>query len=334
MKKYFALIITVVILSLTLFVPAFAASKKVIKLSDDYKEMYFGGNTYTRIDASMLHYGDDYEAIVDYYEDDGYYDDALTVTAGYDSFYTTVLTEEQHKEVKMVEILSTNQNETIFLIRIDFYDGAELFIDFIREDMIDEYNKVRNGDTDKYYIDFRYPEGNSVYLKKEIYFTGDKTKVDFWDYDDEFNVYAASPSGSFDVEIGVVFKIESDDYFGSYIESGTNSFDEWFDYSSDKKVDAIKITNEEALEAIKIAEEMYLDDEFGFLFNDELTESVAKIFYTLVFAIFPLAVAVTTLVLAIKSKKSLYKKLLLATSGLSLASLAVFIYIAFTLFNK
>lgn len=334
MKKYFALIITVVILSLTLFVPAFAANKKVIKLSDDYKEMYFGGNTYTRIDASMLHYGDDYEAIVDYYEDDGYYDDALTITAGDDSFYTTVLTEEQHKEVKMVEILSTNQNETIFLIRIDFYDGAELFIDFIREDMIDEYNNVRNGETDEYYIDFRYPEGNSVYLKKEIYFAGDKTKVDFWDYDYEFNVYASSPSGSFDVEIGVVFKIESDYYFGSYIESGTNSYDEWFDYSSDKKVDAIKITNEEALEAIKIAEEMYLDDEFGFLFNDELTESVAKIFFTLVFAIFPLAIAVLTIILAVKSKKGLYKKLLLATSGLSLASLAVFVYIAFTLFNK
>ena len=33
-------------------------------------------------------------------------------------------------------------------------------------------------------------------------------------------------------------------------------------------------------------------------------------------------------------KKGLYKKLLLATSGLSLASLAVFVYIAFTLFNK
>lgn len=334
MKKYFALIITVIILSLSLCVTTFATQKKTIKLSDDYKEMYFGGNTYTRVDASMLRYVDEAEAIVDYYTDDKYYDDALTVTAGEDPYYTTILTEEQHKEVKMVEILSTNHNETIFLIRIDFYDGAELFIDFIREDMIDEYNKVRNGDTDEYYIDFRYPEKNTVSLKKEIFFAGDRTKIDFWEYEYEFNVYADSPSGSFDVEIGILFKIGTDYYFCSYIESGTSSWDEWYEYSSDNKVDAIKITDEEALESIKIAEEMYLEDEFGYLFNDELTETVAKIFFTLIFAILPLAIAVTSLILAIKSKKGLYKKLLLVTSGLSLASVATFIYIAFTLFKS
>ena len=94
-----------------------------------------------------------------------------------------------------------------------------------------------------------------------------------------------------------------------------------------------KDENEPDISTIKKIAEIF-ECSIGYLFNDELTETVAKIFFTLIFAILPLAIAVTSLILAIKSKKGLYKKLLLVTSGLSLASVATFIYIAFTLFNK
>ncbi len=335
MKKYFALIITIVILSLSLLVPSFAADKEVIKLSEDYKELYFRGNTYVRVDASMLKYSDyfTFRYDSDIIEEDSSIYDAETVPADYANKYTTKLTEAQCKEVESVEYLSTNHDETLFFIEIDFFDGSSLYIDFIREDLVDEYLKVINGETKKYYVDFRWPDGNIITADKDKFFIGNEIVVDYFEYDSEFIVYASSATGSFDSEIGVILKLGEKYCFFNFMNADIKSTEElWQSDGSEIKV--IELTDEELIAQLNEAEQKFLDDDYGYLFNDELKETVAKIFFILVFAIFPLAIAVTTLVLAIKSKKGLYKKLLLATSGLSLASLAVFIYIAFTLFNK
>jgi len=338
MKKYIALIITVVILSLSLFVPAFASQKRVITLSDDYKYMYYSGNTYTRVDASMLHFTDRISTVAETYDvttEDEYNGDALSLTDPFDyaSYYTTKLTDEQQKEVKSVEIFNTNHDETLFFITIYFYDGSELSIDFIREDYVDEYNDLINGKSDNYTIDFRWPEGNAIQIDKEKLSIGNKVKFDVYNLSRDFSVYANSSTDSFQAEIGSILSYEDTYYYFSYTGTDIAGIYDLWDLEVDK-IEVIELVDEELINQLKAGEEKYLDDEFGYLFDDELTEAVAKIFFIFVFALIPVAIFVVTLILALKSKKGIYKKLLLTTSTLSLVSLATFIYIAFTLFNK
>ena len=336
MKKYFALIITIVILSLSLLVPSLAADKKVIRLSEDYKKLYFSGNTYTRVDASMLKFNQSASEVVDTYDetvDDVYIYDAETAPADYNSIYKTKLTEAQHKEVKSVEIYNTNHDETLFFIEIDFFDGSILYVDFIREDLVDEYLKVINGETEEYYVDFTWPEGNIITADREKFYIGKEKLVCFWECTLDVTVYADSTTGSFDSEIGTILKFDGKYCFFSFVNSSIKSTDELWEYK-DLKIEVIELSDEELLAQLNEGEQKYLDDDYGYLFDDELQETVARIFFVIAFALIPLAIFVLTLILGIKAKKGVYKKLLLVTSGLSLASLAVFVYIAFTLFNK
>ena len=106
-----------------------------------------------------------------------------------------------------------------------------------------------------------------------------------------------------------------------------------YSFGDDDEIEVVRLTDEKLLGEIKICEEKYYDYEYGYLENDKFTDTVSKIFFIIVFAIAPAVVFVVSLILAIKSKKSLYKKLLFATCGISVAEIVTFIYIAFTLFN-
>ena len=341
MKKYLVLFISVIILSLSLCIPSFASNKRVITLSDDYKYMYYNGATYVRADASMLRFTD--RDLFEFEESENVTDSIVESSEGvytytaydnYQDYYKIMLTEEQNKAIKMVEVTNSNHDEVIFFIIIYFCDGSELHLDFILEDSIDDYNMVISGNTKEYQIDFMWPDDNNITVDKDKFYIGNKTTINSWDYEYNYSIYASSPTDSFDAEIGMILKIENSYYFYSFIESDIKSSLDFYNMNSNKKIKVIELADEELINKIKIGEEKRLNDKFGYLYNDELTETVSKIFFILVFAIFPLAIAVTTLVIAIKAKKGVYKKLLIATSGLSLASLAVFIYIAFTLFNK
>lgn len=332
MKKYLVLFISVIILSLSLCIPSFAANKRVITLSEDYKYMYYDGSTYTRADTSMLYFEDRATYLYDNSEENVENIDYADF-ADYDSYYTIRLTNEQHKEVKAVEISNVSHDETLFYVLIYFCDGSELHIDFLREDLIDEYNKVINGNTDEYYINFLWPEGNIISINKEKLTIGKKLKINAWDYEDDYEVYTYSSTGSFDAEIGLILKNDNSYYFYSFIDSDVKSANEFWELG-DERIEVIELTDDELLNKIKIGEEKRQEDNFGYLYNDELKEAVAKIFFALVFAVIPAVVFISSLILAVKSKKLLYKKLLFATCGISIAEIITFIYIAFTLFNK
>lgn len=336
MKKYFAIIITSIILSLSLLMPSLAADKKVIRLSEDYKELYFSDYTYTRVDASMLRFNQSASEVVDTYDkavDDVYIYDAETVSADYNSIYKFKLTEAQHKEIKSVGIINTNHDETLFFVQIVFFDGSVLYIDFIREDLVDEYLKVINGETKEYYVDFRWPDDNIITADRDKFYIGKEKLVSFWDCTLDVTVYADSTTGSFDSEVGTILKFDEKYYFYSFVNSSIKSTDELWEYD-DLKIEVIELSDEELVAQLKEGEQKYLDDDYGYLFDDELQETVARIFFVITFALIPLAIFALTLILGIKAKKGVYKKLLLITSGLSLASIGTFIYIAFVLFNK
>lgn len=345
MKKYLVLIISVIILSLSLSIPSFAANKRVITLSDDYEYMYYDGSTYSRADTSMLKFTtlDTYmSSSEENYSEEAYASDEIkdipvnTVTefVDYGSYYTVKLTDTQREEVKAVEITNSSYDETLFFVTVYFKDGSELYIDFIREALIDEYNKLINGNADEYYIDFLWPDNNTISAKKDKFFTGSKTTINAWDYEYDYPVYASTPTENFDAEIGIILKLEGSYYFYSFIESNIKSSLDFYNMPENQKIKVIKLSDTDIIEKIKIGEEKRQEDNFGYLYNDELKEAVAKIFFVLVFAVIPAVVFISSLILAVKSKKLLYKKLLFATCGISVAEIITFIYIAFTLFNK
>ena len=321
MKKYISVSIILIVLSIALCVPALASTstERIVTLSDDYMELYYNGMTYVRADASMLHY-DIYSDETDKYEEYGSYYAECPYPSNYNGHYTIKLSDKQHSEINLVEIIDVNDAETIFYIIIHFKDGSELHIDFLGEKFIDEYRRITSGNTDKFVIDFMWPEGNKVTIDKEKLFIGNKTVIDTWEYEEEFSVFANSPTGGFEAQLGYVFSINDEYYF--------------YYNNSENETEAIKLTDEETLKSIKAGVEKYYNDDYGYLYNDELTETVSKIFFIIVFAIAPAVVCIVTFILALKSKKALYKKLLFATCGISVAEIITFIYIAFTLFNN
>ena len=318
MKKYIALLIAVIVLSFSLCIPSFAIEERIVTLSDDYKNLYLNGSTYVRADTSMIFYelnddGDDNLQYGSYYAD-------CPAPTNYNGHYYIKLSDKQHSEIESVDICEVNKKETIFIIIIYFKDGSELHIDFLREDLIDEYIQITSGNTDTYIIDFMWPEGNEVTIDKEKLFIGNKTVIDTWEYEEEFSVFANSPTGGFEAQLGYVFSINDEYYF--------------YYYNSENETEAIKLTDEETLKSIKAGVEKYYNDDYGYLYNNKLTETISKTFFILIFALAPAVIFVASLILAIKSKKMLYKKLLFATSGISVAVIVTFIYIAFTLFNN
>lgn len=317
MKKSISLLIAVLVISFSLCIPSFASDKNIITLSEDYKNLYFDGFTYLRADASMIFYDmyDDGSDDVHY----GSYYANCPVPTDYNGHYSIKLSENQSIEIESVVISDVSYKETIFLITIYFNDGSELQIDFLREDLIDEYNRITSGNTDTYIIDFMWPEGNEISVDREKLYIGNKIKMSSWEYEEEFSVYANSPTGGFKAELGMIFSI-NDEYYFHY-------------YNSNDEIDAIKLTDEEILNAIETGVEKYYNDDYGYIYNYKLTEVISKIFFIFIFAFVPAIVFIVSIIYAVKSKKVLYKKLLFATSGISVAGIITFIYIAFTLFN-
>ncbi len=336
MKKYISLFITLIVLSLVLSVSTSAVTvEKTVTFSEDYKNLYFNGSTYIRVDTDMLYYISYDQSITDDYTKSfgAYYVECPPLPVNYENYYTIKLTDEQHKEIEMIEIDDVSQTENIFIVTIYFLDGSEFYIGFLREDLLEEYNELVNGNSPKYTIDFMWPDGNEATIEKEKFFIGKKTKIDIWDYDEEFYVYAKSEKCGFDAEIGVLHSKDGKYYFFDYNDLGIKS-DEELTNIGNYEIEAVELTDKEMLENIQAGEEKYYEDDYGYIYNDELTERVSKIFYTILFAVFPAIIFIVSLILAIKSKKALYKKLLFATCGISIAEIITFIYIAFTLFNN
>ncbi len=329
MKKFISIFIILIVLSLVLCASASAATERIVTISEDYNELYFNGSTYIRRDTSMLSYDNSFKYNSDEYG--SYYTDC-PMPVNYNGQYTIKLTDKQHKEIDMVEIFDVNTKETIFTVIIYFKDGSELHIDFLREDLVEEYDKITNGNVDKFTIDFMWPDGNAILLDKEDFYIGNKTTIDQYECEEEFPVSADSVKGGFDAEIGSIYVKNDNYFFYSYIDAGFKSLDDFIE-NSDSKIKVIKLTDEDIINEIEIGIEKYYEDDYGYLYNDELTEFVSKIFFIIVFAIVPAVVFVASLILAVKSKKSLYKRLLFATGGISLAVIVTFVYIAFTLFN-
>lgn len=342
MKKFIYVVVTVLILSLSLSVVSFAATSvtvednkifksehaPVITFSDDFKTLYYNGHTYYQKDLSMFesYIVTDYYPDADYYED---YDDVIS-TDDYDVIYFAdyKLTEEQEKYVSSVDV---SGDDIIVFLTVRYKDGTSLSLELLRDDYLDDYEKLTAEKFNKYEIDFEYPYENVVNVDRKFLFENEKELINVESYRYDylcFNVYIHTDDGTLSYYPGLLYILDDEFYYFSFEENNVEPDYDYSYYGIDlenfSEVYVHKITNEDIITQLKEAEQTYYEDDFGIFENDELANSISYFFLTLIFGVVPGIVFVVSLVFAIIKKKT-YRKLLFAVCGFTLAEIITFI---------
>lgn len=308
MKKIISVIIPVLLLFSCLGLTAFAENSSVT-ISDDYQKLYLDGNSYSRFNNS-------------------------TIEVEYFSFNADVELNATQQELIDEVVLETNENITIISADIYFKDGAVLSVGFLHDDYLEIYNEISTGQITECIIDFEWPEGNTVVTEKTA-LLGDAVTLygDDLKWCDYYPVIIKTSDESLTLYEGALLIINDEYYYTDFSEAAVAN---WYDFNpyDYSELPAHKITDTELLASIKAAEEEYYSDDLGFLYDDNLTETVSAVFLIFVFAIVPFAILVVFLVLAIRSK-TVYRKMFSTICILSGAELAIFAIItAFVMMPK
>ncbi len=334
MKKSILILALVLAFSFTFSVSSFAGYDNIADLSDDYSTLYINGDSYSRANTDTVD--------LDVFADGQVYSSGFGSedknSINYVENIKIELTDSQKSELTKAYVRTMGEEQLFAIAELYYEDGTTIWYSYVRDDVKEDFEKIKNGKTEEFTLEFSTYSDQGDILKnisKKNLLTGNKSSIPFYEYQ-EFDVVVYSEKYNYSVYKGFLYVNDDKNsyYYFDFEENGLTSNFDLYEFGYISEIEAHKITDEETIAIIEEGLQEYYDGDYGYLYNEEFTEPVAKIFFALVFAIFPLAIAVTSLVLSIKSKKGLYKKLLLAISGLSLASLAVFVYIAFTLFNK
>ena len=302
MKKWISVLITTMLLLSCLGMTAFA-KKASATISDDFQKLYLDGNSYSRFDTSMLE--------IEYYE---------TLNE------TVTLSAVQQETVKSV-ILDGNEYRNIISATISYKDGATLSVEFLRDDYLNTYEAIINGENNKYIIDFEWPEGNTVTAKKTSLLgnsvTLSATQLEWCDY---YKITVQSIDGYLTVQKGALIIINDQYYYVDFSEAGIENWEYFAPYDF-SELSAYKISDASLCDEIKEAEDAYYADDMGFLFDDDFTETISTVFLIFAFAFIPLVIFVVFLFLAFRSK-TVYRKLFTTICILSVTELTVFVTIA------
>lgn len=279
-----------------------------ITFSDDYKILYFGNEPYVRFSL-----------------------DEITSDTIYEVKNKVVLNKQQKQEVEKVILLATEKG-SIFSADIYYADCANLYVEFIKEELYNEYQNSQNLDGTEYSIDFFIPDGNIVKVEKDKLYGKEVTLKDidyYYDITGPYYVTLELAAGEFTVDKGEIFNYEDEWYYADcemskFINEKLNEEDEIFD------IQAYKISDAQLIAQLTEAEEKYYTEDFGFLVDDELTEKIANIFFIILFLIVPLIIFIFALVLALRSNK-VYRKMFSVISAISAAEVIVFAIVSIIL---
>ena len=317
MKRKLCIISITVLIMFCLAITSMAdtvVQKPQVSFNDDFTKMYYNGKTFSRIDASMLEYDFNYDEIInDVIEyDDGVYTDSYSVVNETDEY--TVTPNPAHTFVEDIYVYA-DIKEVLFFADITYKDGAYLSCSYLRDDYTNEYNKIIAGDTEQVTIDFIFPDGNTVICDSAKLKTGTPAKAR-WNYE-SFCVYSYTKDNVLRAEVGQLFYENDKFYYFDYAKEGITSED-FYSYEYDEILPVTEVTDEALKAEIEIAVQEYYNDDMGFVFNDDLSESISKVFYSVLFLLIPLAVCIGSLILFIKAKKPIYKKIFATICVLSL----------------
>ncbi len=293
-KKILSLLIAVLLIVPVFALNVSAATYCDISLGEDYQYLVHNGVNYTRFDSSMTEweYDDSFNGIT--------YDIA---------------------EVKYVDY-ELSVNDIIITATIYLNDGSSISASYINENYSAEHSVIsRYANT--YTVDFYYPDENRVDIPSKKIFA-EKTalpNISFLTYD-SFDVKAYCRDDSVYVKKGTLFLINDEYYYIDFYELGITDPDT-FNPEIQIGLPAYKITDAEILEKLDTAYSEYNDDFVGLLGSD-FTENIAIVLLCLAFAVIPLAVLITFLILSLRAKAPVYKKMFRAIWIISAAELVVF----------
>ena len=251
MKKFISYIITILLLCSCLGLSVFANFAKAT-ISDNTQEIYWEQNTYLRFNTSEL--------VTDY---------------GHE--VEVVLSDQQRKTIDNVLL---TRNDTMTMLRADIYykDGSVLTAEFLREDYVETYENLLKEDSGTYVIDFQFPKGNTLTVEKTALF-GEKATLTSKDLEwcNYFPVVMKSEDEIITTYHGALINIDSDYYYVDFKETQVESWYE-FDPYGYTELSVYEISDAILLADIESCMEEYYSEDFGFLFNDNLSESISLIF--------------------------------------------------------
>ncbi len=337
MKKITYVLITALILSLCLGITSFAmptensSSTNTVKFSEDFRTMYYkdyefhqknviGFHTYVLVDY------EDYED----YEIAEFYADSVTIEENWVSIadgthYTNYeLSDSQKNTVDYVEIFG---DDIIVNVTVYYKDGTSLMLDLLRDEYMDDYEALKSGKYDNYQIEYDWPEDNTVNVTKEILTQNPAETINIDDYNiyDYQNIYLHNQDGTLSFTPGYLVTLDESNYYLDLNENNIKDEEAFYEvFGLRSKFTLHKITDDAVLEDIRLAEEAYYEDDYGYLYNDKLANTISFFFLIVIFGIIPGIIFVISLVFAIIKKKT-YRKLLFATSFFTLAEIIVFI---------
>ena len=245
-------------------------------LSEDMQTLNWQGTAYVRFNDTRLQ---------------GYYVDYGT---------TLELTEEQQKHIEKTTL--TMQPSTIAIkVNLQYIDGANMTMTFIREDMYEPYAALLNADT--VLIQFSYPERTQVELKLNI----DTMEQEILFEDDYYssNTFkAVAEDAGMSVSAGMMLALDDTYYYVDYEECQKI-------YNGDDEALRIKawvISDEDTCAKLDEALDAYYGG-LGIFEDDNFSEAVSKVFLIATFVVLPTMVLILFVVLAIIAKTPVYKKL-------------------------
>lgn len=287
MKKRIVLLLLAVLMLVVLTVPALATEDPIettaaeeeiiVTLSEDLQQAQVNGVTYVRFNSSYL---------TNWMSD-------ITVEAE--------LSETQKQSIKQAYVQT--YESPVIRVEIDYLDGAELTVKYIREDMKARYEELLT--TDSCEISFIYydDDPNNVLFslerargKEEILF-----RKDIYYYS-TFRVVAKDESG-LTVSRGMLLKDGDVYYYVDYAELGST------DIYEQERTKAWQITDEALIADIEKGLDEYYGEDWGVLEDQDFSEQVSKVFLIILFMVIPGAMLILFFVLAIRAKTPVYKKL-------------------------
>ncbi len=341
MKKFIYVIVTALILSLCLGVTSFATgttdvaddsatTPPVMTFSEDFQIMYYDGYEYHQKDLRLFETGYSSEFDASAFNIDNF-NDIMSAGDYYDLYnvgYELTNTQKELVESIYVDTFASFSDISA-TVEITYKNGTYLTVSYLREDYIDDYEKFLNGDYTEIVIDFFWPEENVIITSKNLLMTGNTKEIsvdDFWYHSMDFGVYVKTDDGALSYGIGQVLEMNGTYYYFDHNENDVNIYSEYFVEPNTKNDTVIlrEITDEALIAEIDAAMEAYYEDDFGYLYNDELANTISYFFLILLFGVIPGIIFIVTFIFAI-IKKGKYRKLLFTASFFTLAEIITFI---------
>ncbi len=265
-----------------------------ITFSEDLKTLYVGELPYSRFNASNAN-----------------------LSAYYSLENAKLFDDETVEDIE----LSANQQGNVIEAWIYYRDGSQLHCWFMDNRYLEEYEQIINGANDELYINF--------YLEEDPYLRVEAKKLkskkihtrEFNFYSSEiFDVSAFVWDKSIEVNAGRLLVWSDKVYYeaeGDNEENKGYAGETWTFY---------QIEDPQLLQEIRNKQREYYDEsDYGVLLDQEIAKRISVVFFAAFFIVFPFAVMIGGIILAIRSKKRIYKKMFIITAVLAAIEAVLFL---------